>query len=370
MALFTDDHTGLHGQPTRRLRVGWIVLLIAVVCGLLLAMVPSPYVIEQPGPVFDTLGSAKNADGTEVPLITIEDQKTFPTDGSLNMLTVSVVGNPDQRVSWLQVAGAWFNPDKAVVPLEAVFPPNVTTEQRNTENQAAMVDSQQEAIAAALTHQGIGYSTNVAVMSLTSDSAATDILKPNDQIIMVNGAPIADITDLRAALKANGAGNPAAFGIVRDGEDATVEITPVEKDGAVIAGINVKTDYEFPFPVTIELNNVGGPSAGMMFALGIIDKLTPESLTGGADIAGTGTIDPAGTVGPIGGIQQKMVGAKDAGAKWFLAPAANCNEVTGHIPDGLHVFAVETLDDATTALDAVSSGQDLDALPTCPVSAP
>ncbi|GAA3872183.1 PDZ domain-containing protein [Leifsonia kafniensis] len=368
MALFTDDHTGLHGQPSRRLRAGWIVLLIAVLCGLLLAIVPSPYVVEQPGPVFNTLGSAKNADGKEVPLITISDEKTYPTDGSLNMLTVSVVGNPDQRLNWLTVAGAWFDSTKAVVPLEAVFPPNVTTEQRNTENEAAMVDSQKEAVAAALTHQGISYSTNVAVMSLTSESPATGILKPDDQIISVNGTPITDISSLRAALKANGAGQPATIAIVRDGKDATVEVTPVEQDGAVIAGINVKTDYEFPFPVSIQLNNVGGPSAGMMFALGIIDKLTPESLTGGADIAGTGTIDPAGTVGPIGGIQQKMFGAKGAGAKWFLAPASNCNEVTGHIPDGLRVFSVTTLDEAVTALDAISSGKGLDALPTCPVS--
>jgi PDZ domain-containing protein len=367
VALFTDDHTGLHGQPSRRPRAGWIVLIIAVVCGLLLAFVPSPYVIEQPGPVFDTLGSAKNADGKEVPLITIKDEKTYPTDGSLNMLTVSVVGNPDQRVNWLQVAGAWFDSTKAVVPLTAVFPPNVTTEQRETENQAAMVDSQQEAIAAALTHQHIAYSTNVAVMSLTSGSPSEGVLKPDDQILSVNGAPITDISSLRAALKANGAGNPASIGIVRDGADTTVEVTPIEKDGATIAGINVKTDYAFPFPVTIQLNNVGGPSAGMMFALGIIDKLTPESLTGGEDIAGTGTIDPAGTVGPIGGIQQKMFGAKGAGAKWFLAPASNCGEVTGHIPGGLRVFSVKTLDDAVTALDAINSGTGLDSLPTCPV---
>jgi len=368
VALFTDDHTGLHGRPSRSARAGWIVFIIAVVCGLLLALVPSPYVIEQPGPVFDTLGSAKNADGKEVPLITIADQKTYPTNGELNMLTVSVIGNPDQRPSWLEVAGAWFDPTKAVVPLEAVFPPNVTTEQRETENQVAMVDSQKEAIAAALTHEGIAYSTNVAVMSLASGSPADGVLKPNDQIISVNGEKITDITSLRAALKANGAGKPATIGIIRDGKDVTVQVTPIEKDGVVIAGINVKTDYAFPFPITIQLNNVGGPSAGMMFALGIIDKLTPESLTGGEKIAGTGTIDPAGTVGPIGGIQQKMFGAKGAGADWFLAPAANCNEVTGHIPSGLRVFSVKTLDDAVTALDAVSSGKGLDALPTCPVS--
>jgi PDZ domain-containing protein len=125
------------------------------------------------------------------------------------------------------------------------------------------------------------------------------------------------------------------------------------------------TAYEFPFEVDIQLDDVGGPSAGMMFALGIMDKLEEGSLTGGEAIAGTGTIDASGTVGPIGGIRQKLFGAERAGAEYFLAPADNCDEVRGHVPDGLRVFAVKTLDDALAALGAVSSGGDLDALPAC-----
>ena len=103
----------------------------------------------------------------------------------------------------------------------------------------------------------------------------------------------------------------------------------------------------------------------MMFALGIIDTLTPGSLNGGEKVAGTGTISADGTVGPIGGIRQKLWGAKDAGADWFLAPESNCDEVVGHVPDGLRVFAVEDLDDSLAVLDAIRDGGDLDALPTC-----
>jgi PDZ domain-containing protein len=145
-----------------------------------------------------------------------------------------------------------------------------------------------------------------------------------------------------------------------------VKVTPVTVTGAVVIGINVTMEYQFPFKVEIQLDKVGGPSAGMMFALGIIDKLTPGAIQGGADVAGTGTIDQAGTVGPIGGIQQKLYGAKNAGADWFLAPAENCNEVTGHIPDGLKVFAVKTIDDSIAVLDAIRTGADTSTLPACP----
>jgi PDZ domain-containing protein len=117
-------------------------------------------------------------------------------------------------------------------------------------------------------------------------------------------------------------------------------------------------DYEFPIDVEIQLNNVGGPSAGMMFSLGIIDKLTPGAITGGESIAGTGTIDSSGVVGGIGGIRQKMYGARDAGASWMLAPASNCNEVVGHIPDGLRVIPVETLDEARGVVEQIGEGAD------------
>ncbi|MGB4779922.1 S16 family serine protease, partial [Microbacterium sp.] len=132
-----------------------------------------------------------------------------------------------------------------------------------------------------------------------------------------------------------------------------------------LVGITTSHDYDFPVDVTIQLDNVGGPSAGMMFALGIIDTLSDGDLNGGEQVAGTGTIDSAGTVGPIGGIRQKMYGAKDAGATWFLAPRDNCEEVVGHVPAGLRVFSVATLDDALDALAAIRGERDPDALPTC-----
>ncbi|BDZ44552.1 S16 family serine protease [Naasia aerilata] len=152
---------------------------------------------------------------------------------------------------------------------------------------------------------------------------------------------------------------------MRDGEPRTVDVTPVELNGNLVVGVGIAVQYDFPFDVQIELPNVGGPSAGMMFALGIYDKLTPGALTGGERVAGTGTIDAEGAVGPIGGIRQKLYGAERAGADWFLAPEANCNEVVGHVPDGLRVVKVATLQDSIDALEAIGSGSGTSGLPTC-----
>lgn len=365
MALFGTNPTPPPGRSTRAGKTGWTVLGVAFAAGLILAIAPAPYAIEKPGPVYNTLGSAEH-EGKQIPLITIPDQTVYPTDGSLDMLTVSLVGDPEHRPTWLEVASAWADPSSAVIPIDEAFPADVSTEQRDAANQAAMVNSQQDAIAAALTHLGYDYPTTISVVSLPEKSPAAGIVKADDQVVSVNGEAVANVTELRKALKASGAGNPATLGIIRDGVAQDLTVTPVEVDGSVVVGMNVKMDYHFPFTVQIQLDRVGGPSAGMMFSLGIIDKLTPGAIQGGADVAGTGTIDQSGEVGPIGGIRQKLYGAKNAGAEWFLAPSANCDEVTGHVPDGLTVFAVKTLDDSLKALDAIRSDGDTSALPTCP----
>ncbi|MFO7689261.1 MAG: S16 family serine protease [Cryobacterium sp.] len=370
MALFTDDLSESPRRERRGGRAGWTVLSIALAGGIILGLMPSPYVIEKPGPVFDTLGSvageSESGEAEDLPLITIPGQTVYPTEGRLDLLTVSVVGNRENRPSWLAIAAAWVNPNEAVLPLDQVYPAEVSTEQREAFNETAMVNSQRDAVAAALTHLGYDYPTTVSVVSLADESPATGLIEVGDRVVGVNGAAVTDITDLREALKANGTTRDAAIEVVRDGQSVTVDVTPIDLAGTPVVGINVSTEYEFPFEVEIQLDRVGGPSAGLMFALGIIDKLTPGSIQNGEHVAGTGTINRAGTVGPIGGIQQKLSAADDAGADWFLAPMDNCNEVTGNIPDGLTVFAVATLDDALAALEAVRTGAATDSLPACP----
>jgi PDZ domain-containing protein len=371
VALF-DDNVTITPAPRRRLSRGTLVgvwaLAIALVVLLIITFLPTSYVIQRPGPVYNTLGTAESADGAEVPLISVEGAETFETDGALDLLTVQVVGNRERTPSWFELALAWFDPSKAVLPLDAVFPEGTTTEDRNAESAQMMVDSQQEATAAALTELGYDVGARISVHSILDDSAAEGVLEEADVIVAADGEPATDAAALRKIVNDAG-GAPVELLIDRDGEEQTVSITPkeTEVDGekTLLLGVNLITDYDFPIDVTIQLNNVGGPSAGMMFALGIIDTLTPEQLNGGQNVAGTGTITADGEVGPIGGIRQKLFGAKDAGAEWFLAPDANCDEVVGHVPDGLQVFAVETLDDALDALEAVRDGGDVDALPTC-----
>ena len=367
MAIFTDAEPD---KPRRRNGLGiagGILLALSTVAVVAIAFVPSPYIVEQPGPVFDTLGEVSIGDET-VPLIDIPDQKTYPTGGTLDMLTVSIVGDREQPLNWFEAATAWLDPSKAVVPVDAIYPVGVTVEQSSEESRIQMETSQQEAIAAAFAELDYDFTSTLTVAGFTDVSAAKGILEEGDQVLTINGETFRYVSQMRQVLAKNGVDKPIEMTVLRDGEEKTLEITPVlsaEATPAPVIGVLLTSAYKFPFDVTIQLENVGGPSAGQMFALGIIDKLTKGELNGGENVAGTGTISGDGTIGPIGGIRQKLYGALDAGATYFLAPASNCDEVTGHIPDGLSVFAVETLDDSLAALKGISSG-DTDALPTCP----
>lgn len=370
MALF-DENVETMPAPRRLPRgvvAGIWCLVVALVLLLVMTFLPTAYVIQQPGPVYNTLGTATSADGEEVPLIEVDGAETFPTAGALDLLTVQVVGNRERTPSWLELAAAWFQPSRAVLPIDAVFPPGQTTEERQERSAADMVDSQKEATAAALQELGYEVTPKLTVFSVLEDSAAEGVLEEGDVILSANGQSAPDASSLREIVN-EGGGDPVDLVIERDGAQQTVSITPqeteVEGESVFLIGVTLLRDYEFPFDVTIQLNNVGGPSAGMMFALGIVDTLTPGELNGGRNVAGTGTITGEGVVGPIGGVRQKMWGAVDADASYFLAPASNCDEVVGHIPAGLHVFAVDDLDGALDVLEAIRDDGDLDALPTC-----
>lgn len=371
MTLF-DENVSVVPAPRRRPRRGTVVglwsLSVALIVLLVLTLLPTGYVIQQPGPVFNTLGTSTDADGKEVPLITVPDARGTTTDGQLDLLTVQVVGNRERTPSWIELALAWFDPSRAVVPIDRIFPEGQTTEQRNDENTAMMVDSQQEAKAAALTELGYDVGRRTVVYGVQDGSAAAGVVQKDDVVVAVDGASVTDAASVRDIVQAKG-GAPVTLTIERGGARSDVTITPrpVDQDGQRLwlLGVQLGVTFTFPIDVQIQLNDVGGPSAGMMFALGIIDKLSPGDLTGGRHIAGTGTIDDQGNVGPIGGIRQKLYGARDAGATYFLAPASNCDEVVGHVPDGIRVFSVSKLSDSLTVLKTIRDGGDLDALPTC-----
>lgn len=337
--------------------LGFGLLVAAVVGTVLFATAPSPYVVERPGPVFDTLGEVESSEGDPVPLIEIPDETTYPTSGRLDLLTVYVDGSRENPLSWLDVAQAWFDPSRTVLPIDSVYPEDQTEEEADEESAAAMDTSQQDAVAAALTELGIPYGSVLTVAGVVEGTPSEGVLDEGDEILTARGEPVTGVDELRAALAAAGVGTEVELGIRRGVEELTVVLAPVasETDGSPVIGVFASSVYDFPLEVNIQLENVGGPSAGMMFALGIYDKLTPGELTGGEHIAGTGTIGGSGEVGAIGGIVQKMYGARDAGASWFLAPESNCGEVVGRIPGGLEVFSVADFDDAIDAVEAIAA---------------
>jgi PDZ domain-containing protein len=356
---------------SRRLGLGVWALIVALVSLVVLTFLPTPYVIQRPGPVYDTLGTAENADGDKIPLIEISGTETFETGGTLDLTTVQVVGNRERTPSWFELALAWMDSSRAVVPIESVFPAGVTTEQREERNTMLMVDSQHEATAAALNELDYDTGAQVEVVEAVPDSPADGELQAGDVILEIDGAAVTSASQLRETIQ-DGEGAAVTLTVQRGSERFDVDLTPekVTTDGedAWLIGITLTTEYDFPIDVTIQLDNVGGPSAGMMFALGIVDQLTPGELNGGENIAGTGTIDAEGTVGPIGGIRQKLYGARDAGADFFLAPSANCDEVVGHVPDGIQVFSTSTLEESIGILDTIADGGDLGDLATCAAS--
>jgi len=345
-------------RPRRVRRAGWVGLGIAAVSSLALAFLPSPYIVEIPGPTFDTLGATDQG-----PLISIEGAETYPTEGELRLLTVKLLGNPQRPLTWVDVAEAYIDPSDSIIPMDAAFPPQVSVEESNEAGRIEMENSQSAAVAAALLHEDFEVVSDVRVAGVIPGSPAEGVLREGDRILRVNGEEAYDVYSIRASIAA--VDGPTTFDIERGEEPLTVEVTPAIEGQQKIVGIYPSNEFGFPFQVDIQLPNVGGPSAGMMFALGIVDELTPGAMTAGTRWAGTGTISALGDVGPIGGIVQKMHGAVESGATHFLAPVENCGEVAGRVPPGLTVFAVDTLDEAITAIDAVAMDADTSALPTC-----
>lgn len=359
-------------RPTRprvgRRTAGLLLLSLAAVGTVGLAFVPAPYVIETPGPVYNTLGEIEDTEGVTTPLISVSGTTTFPTDGELSMLTVYVTGSPDSHPSWLDVAAAWLRPDYAVLPMELLYPQGTTRTDSVNAAKIQMENSQQEAVAAALTNLDIEFTSEVVVAEATEGYPAADLVKKDDVVRSADGVPIHNVSDLRAVIAEAGIGNSVELVVDRAGESVTLTVGVVasKNDGVTpVIGILCGGNYVFPFSVDISLADVGGSSAGMMFALGIIDTITPGSLTGGANVAGTGEITADGMVGPIGGIVQKAYGARASGAEWLLVPVDNCDALVGHVPDGIRDIAVSTLDDAMAALTAISSNSGTDALPHC-----
>ncbi|MDQ0690321.1 PDZ domain-containing protein [Arthrobacter sp. W4I7] len=354
--------TGLTEPGRRNPKVSAMMVagMAALGLGIAAGTLPVPYVIESPGPTFNTLGQSQGS-----PVISVTGQETYPAAGNLDLTTVYVDGGPSGPVSILGAFSAWLDRSKAVYPEELIYPAGTTKEEANEQGTEAMATSQENAVASALKELDIPFGQQLQAAGLSDSSAAAGKIEPGDILRTINGKEITSLSVIQGELAA-GKGAPATVVVERDGQMVSTEIAPKDNGaGRFILGVMLKYRFTFPFHVQIALDKVVGPSAGLMFSLGIIDTVTPGDLTGGKHFAGTGTISPDGTVGPIGGIGQKMQGARAGGATLFLAPAANCGEVVGHVPDGLQVVKVENLAEARDAVELAGSGQDTSGLPAC-----
>jgi PDZ domain-containing protein len=314
------------------------LLLLALVWQALVA--PVPYVELGPGPTVDTLGEVEGH-----PVIGLTGVPATKSAGQLRLTTVNV---RDSTTLFDAVKG-WLSGDSAVVPRELIYPPDKTEKQVDQENAQQFKASQTSAETVAL--RKLGYEVQVSVTEVSAGSPAEGALKVGDIIVSIDGTAVTSTQKLRELIRAKDAGQPREVKYKRDGVEAVATIAPAKgDDGVPRLGVVPDQKQNAPFDVSFDLDRIGGPSAGMMFTLGVIDKVDPADLTGGIRVAGTGTVDDEGNVGPIGGIPQKLRGAKRDKASVFLVPAANCAEAKANAVSGLPLIRVATVDDALAAL--------------------
>lgn len=337
-----------------------LVVLLAVA-----SFVSVPYVIYSPGPTVNLLGTSAKREIVQVD----GGAKAYRDKGALRLLTVSPTG-PDSRVSLIDALVAWVRPSQAVYRYSDIYQPSDTADGVEEEGQVDMVSSQDSAVATALHELGYTFDSFVQVLGVTRGGPGDGALEARDHLVTINGTTVTTLQSAVDAIKAVKPGTKVPIVIVRAGKAETIKVKTAPSDADATKSalkVTIGTGYDFPVDVRVRIDdNIGGPSAGMMFTLAIYDTLTPGSITGGANIAGTGTMDPQGHVGGIGGIQQKLVAAQAAGAKLFIAPSSNCDEVR-HGPYDAHkmrVVKVSTFHAAVTAVEAWRKNHDAK-LPTC-----
>ncbi|HZA09348.1 PDZ domain-containing protein [Mycobacterium sp.] len=332
----------------RRILTLVVALVPVVVFSALLAVVTVPYVSLGPGPTFNTLGEF---DGKQV--VDIVGTQVHPASGHLNMTTVS------QRdgLTLAQALGLWMSGREQLVPRDLVYPPDKTREQVDKENTTDFKRSEDSAAYAALGY--LKYGQALTVDAVNDPGPSVGKLHAGDAIDAVNGTKITSLDQFQGLLKATKPGQQVTLDYRRKNAppgSATITLGANPKGDYGYLGVAVLEAPWAPFTVTFNLANIGGPSAGLMFSLAVVDKLTTGDLAGQNFIAGTGTISGDGKVGPIGGITHKMLAAHEAGASVFLVPAENCAEARSGNGDGLQLVKVADIGQAVDALHAISAG--------------
>jgi PDZ domain-containing protein len=324
----------------RALRNGGFVLLIVVAFAA--GWVPLPYFALGPGPAREV-----------VPLIHVDGAPTYGSSGRLVMTTVRFT-----QVTALGAIVAWIDPEQVVVDEETVYPPGLSPSEEEERAISQMDQSKIDAAAVALsevTSYPRDHGAGALVEFVGADCPADGQLFSGDQILRIAGERVDSRREASRLINTVPVDEPIEFRVRAEGDEHDVRVTRGRCAGVDEPVIGIVLVDSFPFGITIESGDVGGPSAGLMWAVGLYDLLTPGDLTGGRTIAGTGTIDLDGNVGPIGGILDKVVAARDANAKVMLVPRANFDELRDVDTGDLTLIPVSTFDEAVEALSSTEA---------------
>jgi Lon-like protease len=330
-----------------------------------------PYVTWSPGGTHDALGNIAvkpGQPGHGEPMIRVSGIETYPTTGQLDLTTVSVT-SAGSHLTLPEALAAYWLPNRDALPRDSVYPPGTTAEEAVQRDADLMTTSQDDAIVAALREAGQPVTEMPVITAVTVGAPAHGKLQPGDLIVSVGGVKIKQVDDVGTAIRRYAVGQLVTFVVLRQGVRTKVEVNTASSAGQAgvpVVGITVGIGYSYEPRISFDLGErLGGPSAGLIFALAIYDKITPGGLLDGRHVAGTGTIDPDGVVGPIGGIQQMLAGAGRAGASVFLVPAADCADLAG-VRTEMSLVKVATLDQAVTALQEIqAAGPEAAGLPRC-----
>ena len=328
-----------------------------------LLLIPVPFIKISPGPLFNTVGKEMDRE-----VISITGVKTYESKGELNFTTVSETGGPFGRLVLIDAISAWIDPTQAVVPTSDLYPEVVDVEIIKKENERAFSGSQTDAIAAALRYLKIPVEVKVVVDSVVVDSPSDGKIEPGDVVISVDKIEVRTAADVVKLVQLNKPNEIIELTVSRNKNIKNVLVTGTElksDTSKASIGISIGPGIDPPYDFKFGVAEVGGPSAGLMLTLGIIDELTDTDLTAGKIIAGTGTINYLGEVGSIGGIRQKLEGAKSGGVQLFLAPIDNCGEISSDNYKSMPVAAVSTVTDAIKAIETYTNTGSIKGLKTC-----
>lgn len=337
--------------PIQLSRQTWIALTSAsafVVLALLLVIVPVPYVIYSPGRAYDVLSD--DTQGT--PLVRVDGIPSYPTNGELHMTTVAVTRS-DARTSLPEALYAYWVPRRDALPRASVYDAGKTSEEVRLEERQMMDTSQQDAIVAAFRSADVGVEELPVVLSVAVSGPSNARLNPGDLILAVNSNAASTPERVVELIHEQEVGDSIRFTVQRDRRIVNVDVIAVAANhDATVPSVGIEVGIGYRYEPTVSFgvsHEIGGPSAGLVFALAIYDEITPDDLMRGRSVAGTGEIDATGRVGRIGGIQEKIASAESVGSTVFLVPGDNCRDLAGMTTD-LEIIRVDTLDDAIDGL--------------------